>query len=332
MITFEKIENHIESMIDSNGNYSRDSQEKLLKLIDKFIEQGEFSQEELRKIQFDFYYYCFSGLKRELINEENTNEKTVNFKSRFEDKTYYNVFKKLFLLDKKRKTVLWSADVIFYLNFQEESRKFLQENDYNIKKLESFSWEHLGKNIINLESALEGATDKIKQIKNLCPNHLKKIDWSKVEMSSHVVVLLAIEEGYELNQKQIQDYFNVIQISLFKNEEKIVNFFAQVLTHSSYFKNTIAKSKNLKDSLGKSFGVSMKEIKKYDECLSPVSKFIFLLAENPIVKYAAMNIKMEEIEKTNYFGKPFLNKEELKEYSEITEQKSIQRKTKKNKI
>lgn len=336
MITFEKIEEHKKAMVKPDGTFSIFDRDKLLKLISTYINQNEFSAEELRKVQYNFYYYCFGGVKTELVSKSGLDSKIgegeVNFKSKIERTEYLEVYKKLLLLDKKRKTVLWSERVLCFLNFHEESRQFLKENNYNTQKLEEHCWKYLNKNIINFNMAISETTEDLEKIKNLCPSYLKKMDWSKVEMNSHALVLLAIDYEYDLNQKQIQEYFPLIRPNTTVNLEKTVTYFAKILNHSSFFKSNITKYKDLKDSLGKIFGVSMKEVKEYDEELSPMKKFIFLLAEHPLIKHDNMKNKMEKKEKISYFGKPFLNKEEEEEYLKIKEQRSIQTKTKKTKI
>lgn len=336
MITFEKIEEHKKAMVKPDGTFSISDQYKLLKLINTYIDQKNFSDEELRKVQYNFYYYCFDDVKSEIVNKSGTDSKIsegqINFKTKIEKTEYLDVYKKLLLLDKKRKTVLWSEKTLCFLNFHDESRKFLKDNSYNTTKLEEESWRYLNKNIISINAAMSENTDDLEKIKNICPNYLKKINWSKIEMNSHTLVLLAIEYEYDLNQKQIQEYFTLIRPNTSVNLEKTVTYFAKILNHSSFFKSNISKSKNLKDSLGKFFGVFMKEVKEYDEDLSPMKKFIFLLAEHPLIKHNDMKNKLEKKEKITYFGKPFLNKKEEEEYLKIKEQRSIQTKTKKTKI
>lgn len=336
MITFEKIEAHKKAMVKPDGTFLISDRDKLLNLIDSYIDQKEFSDEELRKVQYNFYYYCFGGVKMELVNKSGADSKIsegqINFKTKIEKTEYLDVYKKLLLLDKKRKTVLWSERTLCFLNFHDESRKFLKDNAYNTTKLEEESWRYLNKNIISINAAMSETKEDLEKIKNLCPSYLKKLDWSKIEMNSHTLVLLAIEYEYDLNQKQIQEYFTLIRPNTSVNLEKTVAYFAKILNHSSFFKSNITKYKDLKDSLGKIFGVSMKEVKEYNEELSPMKKFIFLLAEHPLIKHDNMKNKMEKKEKITYFGKPFLNKEEEEEYLKIREQRSIQTKTKKTKI
>lgn len=336
MITFEKIEAHKNAMTRPDGTFLIIDRDKLLKMIDAYVDQDENSSEDIRKVQYLFYYYCFSGVKGELVSKAGLDTKItegqVNFKNKIEKTEYLNVYKKLLLLDKKRKTVLWSERNLCFLNFYEETRKFLKENSYNITKLEEDSWKQLNKNMISLNVSMYDSTEEIEKIKNLCPTYLKKMDWSKVEMNSHMLVRLAMDYGYDFNQKQIQEYFSLIRPNSENNLEKIVDYFAKVLSHSSFFKSNISKYKDLKDSLGKNFGVSMKGIKEYNEELSPMQKFIFLLAEHPLIEHDNMKNKMEKKEKIKYFGKPFLNREEEQEYLKIREERNNQVKTKKTKI
>lgn len=336
MITFNTIDEHRNNMVKTDGTFSGLDRYKLMKMISTYIEEKQYAEEDLRKVQHMFYLYCLNGVKSEIINkikkEDTYNENNITFKDNVESVEYLEIYKKLLILDKKRKTVLWSERSLFALNFFEPSRKFLQENNYNTEKLEELSWKYLYKQT-SLEHALsEKSKETITNIKDLCPHYLKKIDWSKISMNSHLLVLLAIEYGYDLNQKQINEYFPLIKPSADSQINKRMDLFIKVLTHSSFFKSNVTKWKDLKDGLGKNFNISMKGLKEYNEKMTVDQKFIFLLAESPILRHDNMKKKLEKKEKTTLFGKPYLNKEEEQEYIKMLEQRSMQTKVKKTKI
>lgn len=335
-MTFEEIELHRINMVNTDGTFSIDNRKKLMKMIDTYVDENNYSEEDLRKIQYVFYSYCNSGVKEELISKENSNnsfkENNVKFKDKVGSLDYTNVHKKLMLLDKKRKTSLWSDRALFPFNFYEETRQFLKENNYNTRKLEETCWNHLYKHC-SLDLAIsEKSEDLIEKIKNVCPNHLKNLDWSKLSMDSHLLVLLAIEYEHDFNQKQINDYFLLIKPNVESQIQKNMEHFALILSNSSFFKSNVTKWKDLKDGLGKNFNISMKGIKEYNEDMTVMQKFIFLLSEYPLVKHDNLKNKVEKKDKMNYFGKAFLNKEEELEYLKIKEQRSLQTKTKKTKI
>lgn len=337
MITFEQIEQHQKAMVGSDGKFSTSDRYKLLKMIDRYIDQKDYSPENLKKIQYMFYYYCMNGVKSQLVDkvgDSYTTENSVKPKIKFDNLDFVDTYKKLMLLDKKRNTVLWSERNVCFLNYHEPSRKFLQNNQYNTSRLEEQCWKYLNKNLIEFKEAISDTEyeKKLEKIKTLCPTYINKIEWSKQTMNSHFMVLMAIDCKHDLNQKQIQDYFQIIKPNLDKDVEQRVNYFAKILQHSSLFKNNITQYKDLKISLGKMFGVTMNVIKEYKEDLSVMQKFIFLLAENPILKHDNMKTKLEKKEKIRHFGKPFLNEEESQEYIKMKEKRTIETKTKKLKI
>lgn len=331
-MTFDEIELHRKNMVNAEGKFTLVNRDKLLKMINIFIDENNYTDEELRKIQYTFYSYCMGGVRDQIVGRVSIDKDFKENNLTFKTNDYIESYKKLMLLDKKRKTVLWSERSLFIFNFFEETRQFLKENNYNTGKLEETSWKYLSKNM-NLDIAMsEKSEESINKIKDLCPSYLKKLDWSKVTMDSHLLVLLAIEYNHDFNQKQINEYFPLIKPNVESQIQKQMEHFALILSHSSFFKSNVTKWKDLKDGLGKNFNVSMKGIKEYDSEMSVMQKFIFLLAENPIVKHDNMKDKLEKKEKINYFGKPFLNKEEEQEYLKLKEQRSIQTKTKKTKI
>lgn len=336
MITINDIEKHIKDMIQENGKYTLLDRLKLLKKMDTYIDQKDYSEEDIKKIQYLFYCYCHNGVKEEIVDIVNSKrsyeENNITFKNNIESVQYLNVLKKLLLLDKKRKTTLWSERSLYVLNFNDDTRNFLQENNYNTGKLEEISWSKLYKDISIDYKNNEKAKEKIEKVKKLCPNYLKKIDWSKLEMNSHLLVLLAKEYNHDFNQKQINEYLTCIKPTIEKDIQVRMDYFTTILSHSSFYKSNIIKWKDLKDGLGKFFNISMKGIKEYTEDLTVSQKFIFLLADNALLKHDNMKSKLEKNEKLNVFGKPYLNEEEEKEYLKYKEQRSVQTKVKKTKI
>lgn len=337
MITFEQIEQHQKAMVTPDGKFSSIDRYKLLKMIDKYIHQNDYSPENLKKIQYMFSCYCISAVKSQLVDKSGDNynvENVVKPKIKLDNVEYVDTYKKLMLLDKKRKTSLWSERNVCFLNYHETSRKFLKDHQYNTTKLEEQCWKYLNKNLITLEDALSENVyeKKLENIKSICPTYLDKIDWSKTSMDSHFMVLMAIDYKYDLNQKQVQQYFQLIKPNTEKVIDVRVKHFAKILQHSSLFKNNITQYKDLKISLGKMFGVNMNLIKEYKEELTVMQKFVFLLAENPLLKHDNMKTKLEKKEKIRHFGKPFLNPEENEEYIKIKQIRSVETKTKKLKI
>lgn len=337
MITFEQIEQHQKAMVTPDGKFSSSDRYKLLKMIDKYIDQNDYSPENLKKIQYMFYYYCMNAVKSQLVDktgESYNTEGVIKPKIKFDSLEFVETYKRLLLLDKKRKTVLWSERNLCFFNYHESSRKFLKDNQYNTTKLEEQCWKYLNKNLIELKDAMSESDyePKLDKIKSIFPTYLNKVDWSKASMNSHFMVLMAIDCKYDLNQKQVQEYFHIIKPNLDKDVESRVKYFAKILQNSSLFKNNITQFKDLKISLGKMFGVTMNLIKEYQEDLSVMQKFIFLLGESPLLKHANMQTKLEKKEKVRHFGKPFLNEEETQEYIKIKQQRNQQTKTKKLKI
>lgn len=336
MLTFEQIEQHQKAMVKPDGKFSTSDRYKLLKMIDRYVLQNDYSSENLKKIQYMFYYYCMNGVRGQLVDKagENYSENSLKPKNNIDNQDFVDTYKKLMILDKKRKTALWSERNVCFLNYHESNRNFLKENQYNTSKLEEQCWKYLNKNYIDFVEATTN-TDyekKIEKIKSICPTHLSKIDWSKESMNSHFMVLMAIHYEYDLNQKQIQEYYHIIKPNVEKDIQQRVNYFAKILQHSSLFKNNITQYKDLKKSLGKMFGVTMNEIKEYSEDLNVLQKFIFLLSEHPALKHDNMKTKLEKKEKIRHFGKPFLNEEESQEYIKLKEKRTMETKTKKLKI
>lgn len=324
-------------MLNQDGTYSLLDRRKLLKVIDTYIEQKEYIEEELKEVQDIFCYYCIDGVRSEIVNKLSFSDNyfihnSLVVKDKFDSLEYYSVYKKLLIIDKKKKTKLWSERNLFVLNFFHESREFLKKNNYNVERLEELCWKSLYKNISVDHALSENVNKTIYEIKYIFPSYLKNLNWSKVIMNSHLVVLLAIEYKYEFNQNQINEYFSLIKPVIEKQINTHMSLFSNALIHSSFFKSNITKWKDLKDGLGKHFKINMKEIKEYSENITVEQKFIFLLAENTTLKHDNMKNKLEKNEKNNIFGKSYLNKEEEKEYLKILSHRSVTTKVKKNKI
>lgn len=347
-MTYEDIKNFLEKVVTNNNGKNTiliKDRDKLNKMILDYTSQEDLEMDDLRKVIYVFSSWCMNAVRNEQIsyvnsvNEDSLKESNINFRKTIENENYTNTYKKLLLLDKKKKTSLWSDRNIFIFKFSEKGKEFLIENKVNLNNLDSYAWKMLNKNIISYEDIENNKYEqKLNDIKELCPHYFKNLDWAKTEMNSHLVTLLAIDYEHDLNQKQVVEYFELIQGKIqgkSNDDEKfnfLVNHFAEVMAHSSFFRFNVSKWKDLKSSLGKTFNVSMNNIKEYSEDFSPMKKFIFLLAENPILKHDNMKNKVENKEKMKLFGKIHLNQEEKKQYEEYLLKRSEQTKVKKIKI
>lgn len=346
-MTYDDIKNFLDKVVtNENGKNTIliKDRDKLNKMILEYSSQENLEIEEIRKVIYVFSSWCMNAVKNEQISYVNNSnelykENNILFKNNITKEEYTETYKKLLLLDKKKKTSLWSDRNLFIFKFSDSGKAFLVENKVNLNNLDSYSWTMLNKNIVSYDDIENNKyEEKLNQIKNLCPYYLKNFDWAKTEMKSHLVTLLAIDYGHDLNQKQVVEYFELIQGKIqgkSHDDEKfnfLVNHFAEVMAHSSFFRFNVSKWKDLKSSLGKTFNVSMNHIKEYDEDLSPVKKFIFLLSENPILKHDNMKNKVENKEKMKLFGKIHLNQEEKLQYEEYLLKRNEQTKVKKIKI
>ena len=235
---------------------------------------------------------------------------------------------------------MWNERSLYLLNFFEIGQNFLADNKYNKLKLEDICWEKLNKDLISNEDILNNNYEiKLEKVKKLCPNLIKKITWSKKEMNNNLYLILSKESNYQLNQKQLVEYFEFIKPSIIrinkKNIEQIdkyVNFYTDILMESSFFKFNISKWKDLKNGLGKFLNTNMTSVKNFSEELTSVEKFIFLLSNHPKLKQENMKVKLENGDKLKIFGKINLNEEDNSLYEQMKNEKEKIAKVKKNKI
>ena len=158
-------------------------------------------------------------------------------------------------------------------------------------------------------------------------------------MNNNLYLILSKESNYQLNQKQLVEYFEFIKPSIIrinkKNIEQIdkyVNFYTDILMESSFFKFNISKWKDLKNGLGKFLNTNMTSVKNFSEELTSVEKFIFLLSNHPKLKQENMKVKLENGDKLKIFGKINLNEEDNSLYEQMKNEKEKIAKVKKNKI
>mgnify|MGYP000526452057 CR=1 FL=1 len=149
----------------------------------------------------------------------------------------------------KNSTLFIVKNILTSYTYDKDLKTYTLKNNLHQNQLDIIST--VNQTISTLNAKLKAKYEqKLNDIKELCPHYFKNLDWAKTEMNSHLVTLLAIDYEHDLNQKQVVEYFELIQGKIqgkSNDDEKfnfLVNHFAEVMAHSSFFRFNVSKVYN----------------------------------------------------------------------------------------
>lgn len=248
-----------------------------------------------------------------------------------------NYIKEILPLDKNKKSLFWYDSNIALMDQFKLLSDFFDEyypeviKNKNIKKIGSGLVEDLLiKNNFDSIGCLH--YKKVDEMIQIFDNRFARYDakpkWDEImkKTPSLFFALYANKHGYELKSQDLISVFDILTGKSYyhsssednANASNLANVFAELVSNSLYFKNTLAPTKNLSINLQKFFKAKTVEEPKYRREL-----FINYFFGHKLFEVTKMQLDLSKNERLELMGKSNLSKDDYEVFEEKMQAKRL---------
>lgn len=294
------------------------------------IEQYPLSETESGYLLNSLYSYLYTHI------DGKADMKTILGKNMPDDSSIIKTFKylqKIMPLDKNKKSLMWYDRYLGIMDQFKPMSDFFDKEYPEIVKGKGFRKN--GADCLGLILANYGATvncankdafaETVNVIDSRVERYSAKLNWEDLlkKKPSLFLAIYANKSGYELRQQELKSLFNSICNSrsgtlqgFDKNSSHTLGtMFAELLSESVYFKNTLAPTKRIDATLEKFL-----EEKTVSDPVSHYDYFINAAINSPIYNMKKLTLDFDKKNRVATMGKSNLTKDESEKYEEKKEE------------